>query len=121
MPSSLPHKTLDGEITSVAEVADPAGWWTGNVVKYDTIIELPLAPGLKPGMSADVEVTIDRHEDVLTVPVNAVLQTEEGTFCWSRPPTGQCNAVRYNSVTPMVNPRWSRRDCRKAMKSGSIP
>ena len=33
-------------------------------------------------MSADVEVTIDRHENVLTIPVNAVLQTAEGTFCW---------------------------------------
>jgi len=84
----LPDKTLDGEITSVAEVADPAGWWTGNVVKYDTTIELPLAPALKPGMSADVEVIIDRHENVLTIPVTAVLQTAEGTFCWVKTSDG---------------------------------
>ena len=79
---TLPDRTLDGKITAVAEVTAPAGWWTGNVVKYDTIIELPAVSGLKPGMSADVEVTIDRHESVLTIPVNAVLQTAEGTFCW---------------------------------------
>jgi len=78
----LPDKILDGQITSVAEVTAPAGWWTGHVVKYDTIIELPSVPGLKPGMSADVEVTIDRHENVLTLPVDAVVQTAEGSFCW---------------------------------------
>jgi multidrug efflux pump subunit AcrA (membrane-fusion protein) len=84
----LPDKTLDGKITSVAEVTAPAGWWTGNVVKYDTIIELPSVPGLKPGMSADVEVIIDRRENVLTIPVNAVLQTAEDTFCWIKTAEG---------------------------------
>ena len=85
----LPGKTIDGEITSVAEVTDPAGWWTGNVVKYDVVIKLPSVPGLKPGMSADVEVTIAQHENVLTIPVNAVLQTTEGTFCWIKTTDGK--------------------------------
>jgi len=52
------------------------------VVKYDTIIELPSVEGLKPGMSAEVEVILDRHRDVLTIPVAAVLETERGAFCW---------------------------------------
>ncbi|MCP4450344.1 MAG: hypothetical protein GY809_02705 [Planctomycetes bacterium] len=78
----LPDLTLDGTVTSVAEVTAPAGWWTGTVVKYETVIELPVVEGLKPGMSANVEVMIDLHENVLTLPVNAVLQTTEGTFCW---------------------------------------
>jgi hypothetical protein len=84
----LPEKNLDGEITSVAQVTDPAGWWTGNVVKYDVVIKLPSVPGLKPGMSADVEVIIDQHENVLTIPVSAVLQTAEGTFCWIKTTNG---------------------------------
>ena len=79
---TLPDKTLDGAITSVASVARPAGWWTGNVVKYDTIIELPPAKGLKPGMSAEVEVIMARHEDVLTVPAAAVVETRKGYACW---------------------------------------
>jgi multidrug efflux pump subunit AcrA (membrane-fusion protein) len=73
---------LEAEVSSVSSIARPAGWWTGNVVKYDTIIELPPVDGLKPGMSAEVEVIVARHEDVLTVPVAAVLETEEGDFCW---------------------------------------
>ena len=52
------------------------------MVKYDTIVELPSVGGLKPGMSAEVEVIIARHENVLTIPVAAVVETAEGDFCW---------------------------------------
>jgi len=85
---TLPDKTLDGEVSTVASVTRPAGWWTGNVVKYDTIIKLPLAKGLKPGMSAGVEVIIARHEDVLTIPVAAVVETAQGDFCWVKTTEG---------------------------------
>ena len=79
---TLPDRTLEAEVSSVASVTKPAGWWTGNVVKYDTLIELPAKEGLKPGMSAEIEVILARHEDVLMIPVAAVVQTEEGDFCW---------------------------------------
>jgi len=85
---TLPDKILDGKVFSVASVTRPAGWWTGNVVKYDTIIELPSVEGLKPGMSAEVEVIMDRHADVLTIPVAAVVETAEGDFCWVKTADG---------------------------------
>ena len=85
---TLPDKTLDGEVDSVASVTVPAGWWSGNVAKYDTIIKLPSVAGLKPGMSAQVEVMVNRHEDVLTIPVAAVVETEEGDFCWVKTDEG---------------------------------
>ena len=79
---TLGGHTIDTEITSVANVARPGGSWTGNVVKYDTIIKLPSEAGLKPGMSAEVELIVSEHENVLTVPVAAVLETDQGAFCW---------------------------------------
>jgi HlyD family secretion protein len=85
---ALPNRTLDGEVDSVASVAKPAAWWNGNTVRYDTIVKLPSVPGLRPGMSAEVEVTIDRHEDVLTIPVAAVVETAQGAFCWVKTPAG---------------------------------
>jgi len=85
---TLPDETLDGEVSSVALVTRPAGWWTGNVVKYDTIVKLPSVEGLKPGMSAEVEVIMARHEDVLTIPVAAVVETAEGDFCWVKTADG---------------------------------
>ena len=85
---TLPDQELEALVTNVASVTRPAGWWTGNVVKYDTIIELPSNKGLKPGMSAEVEVIMAVHEDVLTIPVAAVVETEQGDFCWVKTPEG---------------------------------
>jgi len=85
---TLPDKTLEGEVSSVASVAAPAGLLTGNVVRYDTIIELPSVDGLKPGMSAEVEVIVARYEDVLMIPVAAVVETVEGDFCWVKTAEG---------------------------------
>jgi multidrug efflux pump subunit AcrA (membrane-fusion protein) len=85
---TLPDRTLDGVVQSVASVTAPAGWWTGNVVKYETIIALPEAPGLKPGMSAEVEVITARHEDVLIIPVAAVVETDAGSHCWVKTDRG---------------------------------
>jgi len=79
---TLPDRTLEAEVSKVSPVTRPAGWWTGNVVKYDTVIELPPDEGLKPGMSAEVEVIMAVHKDVLTIPVAAVVETDEGAFCW---------------------------------------
>ncbi len=85
---TLPDKTLNGRVSSVAVVTRPAGWWTGNVVKYDTIVELPQGEELKPGMSAEVEVIMDRHEDVLIIPAAAVVETVDGDFCWVKTSKG---------------------------------
>jgi multidrug efflux pump subunit AcrA (membrane-fusion protein) len=90
---TLPDRTLEGKVASVSPVTRPAGWWTGNVVKYDTIIELPSVEGLKPGMSAEVEVIMNQHTDVLTIPVAAVLETEVGAFCWVRTAEGNQRRV----------------------------
>lgn len=79
---TLPDRTLEAEVSSVSTIASPGGWWTGDVVEYDTIIELPSEEGLKPGMTAEIEVILARHNDVLTVPVTAVVESQQGFFCW---------------------------------------
>lgn len=85
---TLPDRDLEAEVTSVASVTRPAGWWTGNVVKYDTLIELPVDEDLKPGMSAEVEVVLAVHENVLMIPVAAVIDTDDGAYCWVRTTAG---------------------------------
>ncbi len=85
----LPDRALDAEVSEVASVTSPAGWWTGNVVKYDTIVQLPNVPELKPGMSAEVEVILAEHKDVLLIPVAAVVETKEGSLCWVSTPKGE--------------------------------
>ena len=85
---TLPDQTLNAKVSSVATVTRPAGWWTGNIVKYDTTIELPASEGLKPGMSAEIEVIIAVHENVLAVPVSCIVETDKGDFCWVETPEG---------------------------------
>ena len=84
MPAVIELQDLEliGEVAEIAEVTKPAGWWTGNLVKYDTIIKLEQHEGLKPGMSAVVDVVLADHSDVLTVPVAAVLESGSEYFCW---------------------------------------
>ena len=84
MPAVIELQELElvGEVAEIAEVTKPAGWWTGNLVKYDTIIRIQQHEGLKPGMSAVVDVVLADHSDVLTVPVAAILESGSQYFCW---------------------------------------
>ena len=84
----LQDRTIEGEISEIAEVTRPAGWWTGNLVKYDTIISLPPEEGLKPGMSAIVDVLLAQYTNVLTIPVAAIVETSEGFLCWVKAEEG---------------------------------
>jgi HlyD family secretion protein len=79
---TLPNHVLEAKVSDVASIAKPMGAWSANVVKYDTIIELPQTAGLKPGMSAGVEILIATHKDALSVPVSSVVDTSAGPFCW---------------------------------------
>ena len=79
---------LEGEVAEISEVTRPAGWWTGNLVKYDTIIKLESRPGLKPGMSAIVDVILASYDDVLTVPVACIVEGPEGFLCWVQDESG---------------------------------
>lgn len=78
----IQDRVLDGEVLSIASVAKPGGWWNGNMVKYDAIIKFKSVEGLKPGMSAKVQVFLAQHSDVTTIPVGAVVEQDERYFCW---------------------------------------
>ena len=68
-------ETLDGTVIDVAPLPDSTNFFSSDIKVYTTKVRIdqPL-PGLKPGMTAQVEILVDRKTDVLTVPVLAVLQ-----------------------------------------------
>ena len=84
MPATIEvqDNTYSGELVSVATQASPSGWWDGNVRRFDAIVKLDSRGGLRPGMSADVEITVVRHTDVLSIPVAAVVEIDGQFFCW---------------------------------------
>lgn len=86
---SLPGKQFSGVVTKVAEVADSQNRWLNPDLKeFETIITLDQAdPNLKPGASATVQIIVDRLDNVLAVPVQAVFAKgpKRYVFVGSRP------------------------------------
>ena len=81
-----PGKTLRGEVTKVAPLPDSQNPWLSPGVKvYPAVVKfmnLDDVEGLKPGMSAQVEIILARLADVLNVPIAAVFSDGEETYCF---------------------------------------
>jgi multidrug resistance efflux pump len=71
---AFPDARLTGVVTKVAVVADSANSFMNPDLKvYPTTIKIDgTYDWLRPGMSAEVEILVDRLEDVVYVPVQAV-------------------------------------------------
>jgi HlyD family secretion protein len=85
---TLNRKLIPAKVTYVASVAKPASWWSGNVVKYDAIVSPPSAEGMRPGMSAEVEIVMASYEDVVTVPAAACIEVNSEFVCWVQRDSG---------------------------------
>jgi multidrug efflux pump subunit AcrA (membrane-fusion protein) len=68
--NALPGQTITGQVTQI----DTLQTVVSNVVTYNATIGLngPLPTGLKPGMTANVSVTVAQKDNVLRVPNAAV-------------------------------------------------
>jgi len=81
---AFPDKVLTGEVSRVAVLPDSQNRWLNPEMKvYNTTVTIEgVHDWLKPGMSAKVEILVDRLEDVLCVPVQAVVPTGQGHVCY---------------------------------------
>ncbi len=76
---SYPDKQLTGHVETVSTVSSQLDFWSSDVKVYTTKVGIdePLE-GLKPGMSAEVTISIgDPLQHVLTVPIEAVIGSAE--------------------------------------------
>jgi multidrug resistance efflux pump len=76
---AFPDRNYDGHIDSVATISSQQDWMSADVKVYTTKIAIDeIVQGLKPGMSAEVTITVgDALERVLTVPVEAIVGSVE--------------------------------------------
>ncbi len=77
--SSVSEDTYPGSVTEISKVADTS---TG-VTQYSAEILLDKAPGMLPGMTADVDIKIKGSENALIIPVEALHQTSAGSFVYT--------------------------------------
>jgi HlyD family secretion protein len=78
-----------GTVTSVANQAEPTNWMTGNIREYAAIISIDSNPhGLRPGMTAAVEILVANLKNALSAPVEAVVEQGGKFYCWASTPSG---------------------------------
>jgi len=69
---ALPDTSFKGTVTEVGNAAQNAG--TSGVTNFTVkILLLEKVEGIKPGMTATVDITTDKRKDVLYVPIQAVV------------------------------------------------
>ena len=74
------NSTYQGIVDHVAVVPSSS---SKSVKTYECIVRIPgLVEKLKPGMTAVSEIHIDRLEDIVSVPVQAVVQMNDETWCY---------------------------------------
>lgn len=77
----LPDRTMKGRVIKVAQLA--LFDWRSDVHYFEGTVKIedPI-PGLKPGMSAQVEVQMPRRENVLAVPSEAITTDDGQDICF---------------------------------------
>jgi RND family efflux transporter MFP subunit len=87
---AFPKDRLTGRVTKIAIMPDRSQWWLNPGLKsYLTEIGLDATPkGLKPGMSAQVEILVDTKDNVLQVPIAAVFVDKGFQVAYVKTPAG---------------------------------
>jgi hypothetical protein len=81
----LPGTVLAGKVTRVNEYPAQENWFNANVKEYATTVEVVDPPtGLRPGMTAQVAIRVETLDDVLQVPIQAVVERDGVYYCARR-------------------------------------
>jgi multidrug resistance efflux pump len=81
---TAPDQKLTGEVTKVGVLPDSENRWMNPDMKvYLTTVTVDgLHDWLKPGMSAKIEIMVDRLDDVVYVPIQAITPIEGKRVCY---------------------------------------
>ncbi len=104
MPANvrISDREFQGKIISIANQPEPGSWMNANLKEYATIVKIDgEAEGLKPAMTAEVEVLIADLADVLTVPVSCIVEQGGKFNVWVV--TGLNKFERRTLVVGMTN------------------
>ena len=75
-------KTIKGEVTKVNRYAEPGNWWSSTNKEYVTLIAITEPPPeTRVGLTAEVLIHVDRREQAVQLPVQAVYERGGKTFC----------------------------------------
>ncbi len=76
-------RSYQGTVKSVAVLPDQGGWMSSDTKVYKTTVTIDEdVTQLKPGMTAVVEIDIERLRDVISVPIQAIVQRGSKNWCY---------------------------------------
>lgn len=82
---ALGGEELAGEVIRVNEYPEPAHWLSSSVKDYATYVKiLDPPPGIRPGLTAEVRIDIERLDGQLQVPVQAIHAHGPALYCLVR-------------------------------------
>ena len=80
---AFPDENYSGSVKSVAVLPDQSSWYGSDTKVYATVVTIDQDVRLlKPGMTAVVEIHVDKIENVVAVPIQAINQQNGETFCY---------------------------------------
>src|SRR5262249_23077870 len=78
---SMSNRQLEGHVMAVSPM--PVMNWRTDVRYFESIVKLENAPpGLRPGMSAEVDIAMPSRENVVAVPAGAVAIDDGHEVCF---------------------------------------
>jgi HlyD family secretion protein len=79
--TALHDEVLEGEVVKVSQYAEPSMSSTGNIKKYATFIKIKNPPSeLRVGMNAEVRIHVERADEALQIPVQALAESQGRYF-----------------------------------------
>jgi HlyD family secretion protein len=91
---AFPGMELSGHVVRVDEYPVPPGWFSQNIKQYATYIALNETPDvIRPGLTAQVEIQVEKIPEALKLPVQAVFERNDEYYCMIRTARG-------------IEPRW---------------
>ncbi|MFH1918338.1 MAG: HlyD family efflux transporter periplasmic adaptor subunit, partial [Planctomycetota bacterium] len=85
---AFPDMKLAGTVEKVSEYPLPSSWWAGEVKEYETTIKIDNGSFpkdeehvMRPGMTAKAAIRVEKLDDALMVPVQAVFEHGGKHYC----------------------------------------
>lgn len=79
---ALPEVELYGTVEKVEEYPAPTNRFTSSVKEYETTIRIHHSPpNLRPGLTAEAKIHVERFPGVINVPVQAILEHGDKHYC----------------------------------------
>ena len=110
------NEVIKGQVASIAPMADANSAFSSDIKVYTTFITIEgdtTKLNLRPGMTAQVEILVNELDDVLSVPVQAILQFKNKDYVFVKDGDG----FRREEITLGIS-NDQHVEVKKGLKSG---